>query len=75
MFGLDTFPLGKIGGGAQLVEFMQTFWTKFAKTGDPNVPGLIWSRYDATDTLLVLDLPIMTRVAHKAAQCDFWDAL
>jgi hypothetical protein len=28
-----------------------------------------------TSALLVLDEPIAMRTDHKAAQCDFWDAL
>jgi para-nitrobenzyl esterase len=75
VFGLDTFPLGKIGGGAPLVDHVQTYWTTFAKTGDPNGAGPAWPRYNATDMLLVLDEPITTRTGHKAAQCDFWEAL
>jgi para-nitrobenzyl esterase len=75
VFGIDTFPLGKLGGGAALADHMQAYWTTFAKSGDPNGTGASWPRYDTSDTLLVLDEPIVTRTAHKAAQCDFWDAL
>jgi para-nitrobenzyl esterase len=73
VFGIDTFPLGRLGSGAALAAQMQTYWTTFAKTGDPNGAGPTWPRYG--DIVLVLDEPIVTRAAHKAAQCDFWDAL
>ncbi|HEY5920540.1 MAG TPA: carboxylesterase/lipase family protein [Kofleriaceae bacterium] len=75
VFGIDTFPLGKLGAGAVLSAEMQAYWTTFAKTGDPNGAGTPWPRYDASDTIAVLDVPVSTRSADKATQCDFWDAL
>ncbi|HEU0036158.1 MAG TPA: carboxylesterase/lipase family protein [Kofleriaceae bacterium] len=76
VFGLDDFPLGKLGSGAPLADAVQGYWTRFAATGDPNgADAPAWPRYDATDPLLVLDLPIAARPDAKAAQCDFWDSL
>jgi para-nitrobenzyl esterase len=78
VFGVDTFPLGDVGtSGRPVSEAIQGYWTRFARTGDPNGDGAVgWPRYDAaTDEHLVLDQPIAAGSGHKAARCDFWDAL
>jgi para-nitrobenzyl esterase len=74
VFGVDTFPLGKLGSGAPLSAAMQRYWTSFARTGEPS-GDVAWPRYDAADTVLVLDVPVTSRAGHKTSQCDFWDAL
>jgi para-nitrobenzyl esterase len=49
-------------------------WGRFAKTGDPNGPGLRWPRYsEASDELAVLDLVPSTRRGRKRTECDLWD--
>jgi para-nitrobenzyl esterase len=60
-----------------LSDSMQSFWTTFARTGNPNAAGKIdWPKFDtAADENLVLDLPISKRAGHKKARCDFWDTV
>jgi para-nitrobenzyl esterase len=43
----------------KLSEQMMGYWTNFAKTGDPNGPGLpTWPKYDKDDSLIHLDSTI-----------------
>jgi para-nitrobenzyl esterase len=76
VFGFDTFPLGMIGDSASLVDAVQTYWTDFAKTGDPNGAGApAWAKYDATDPHQVLDVPVSSGTALKKDLCDFWSTI
>jgi len=56
----------------KLADDMQQYWTNFAKTGDPNGPGLpVWSRYDAATKQSVEftnDGPVQ-RIAMRAVAC------
>jgi len=62
VFGtLDTRPGETVRAeDRQLSEAMMTYWTNFAKTGDPNGSGVPnWPKYDATDNSLIhLNSPI-----------------
>jgi para-nitrobenzyl esterase len=43
----------------RLSEQMMSYWTNFAKTSDPNGPGLSpWPKYDSADSLIHLDSAI-----------------
>lgn len=54
----------------RLSEEMIGYWTNFARTGDPNGPGLPrWPRYDTGKELIHLDEPI--RVGPDAARAQF----
>lgn len=79
VFGTDpAFPLGRVGtSGASTAEAIQGYWTRFAKTGDPNGEGAVtWAPYArATDTHLVLAANVHEVAHYKDAVCDFWDAI
>jgi para-nitrobenzyl esterase len=55
---------------------MQTYWTNFAKHGDPNGPGLPrWERFGAGQFLMELTTPLGASAGEFAARCDVWDGV
>jgi para-nitrobenzyl esterase len=56
----------------KLSEQMMDYWTNFAKSGDPNGPGLpAWPRYDKEDSLIHLDSTITSGPDTQRARYEF----
>jgi para-nitrobenzyl esterase len=62
VFGALSLSLPKVPWEAAdrtLSEAITSYWANFARTGDPNAPGLPkWPRYDRDSRVLHLDLTI-----------------
>ena len=57
----------------KLSDQMMTYWANFARSGDPNGPGLPnWPKYGEGDPVLHLDNPITSRPDENRARYDFW---
>ncbi len=77
VFG-NTFLLGSIPDAYKpLAATVQGYWTRFAKTGDPNGGGApAWPAYaTAQDQHLALGMTVAAGTGHNKAKCDFWDAI
>lgn len=73
-FGFDYAPTP---AEELLSQRMTDYWTNFAKTGDPNGPGLpAWPEYDtATEPTLILDDQIGVQSGYHATECALLDTL
>jgi para-nitrobenzyl esterase len=62
----------------KLSDRMMSYWTNFAKTGDPNgVDGMgeklpEWPKYEERDPVLHLDSPITSRPDENRRRYEFW---
>jgi para-nitrobenzyl esterase len=57
-----------------LAETMMSYWSNFAKTGDPNGPGLLeWPAYTVEKKQRIyLDLPARVTPTDNVEKCEFW---
>jgi para-nitrobenzyl esterase len=76
VFGPGHFSLGLAPAVPALVEAIQSYWTNFAISGDPNGPDLVpWPKYDGVSDqhMTLVATPAVGSGLQKAA-CDFWDS-
>lgn len=61
----------------QIADQMSGYWVNFAKTGNPNAPGLPrWDAYDLqTEHVMVLDKITGQQILPDKAKLGFWEAL
>jgi para-nitrobenzyl esterase len=57
-----------------LGDTIRGYWTRFARTGDPNAKGAVkWPRFkDKTDRRLNLDVEPSVLAAFRRRECEFW---
>ena len=79
LFGTDPrYPLARAGeAGQPTADALQGYWTRFAKTRDPNGDdATAWPAYTrASDEHLVIDNAPSVSSGYKTALCDYWDSI
>jgi len=79
LWGADVLGFGYVPSSAEqlLSQRMTGYWANFAKTGDPNGPGLpTWPRYNsATEPTLTFDDQIGTISNYHDQQCAVLDTI
>lgn len=73
------FVFGRRAGGVlsagerQLSDLMMGYWTRFARTGDPNAATApTWPLHGDAANYLAIDRETVAAQAPKAGQCAFW---
>ena len=71
VFGSITPPTAD---DAALGETIRSYWTRFARSGDPNGKGTVkWRRFkDKTDRRLNLDVTPSELTGFRRHECEFW---
>ncbi len=74
VFGNEEAGIALAPSELPLSRMIMDAWGRFARTGDPNGPGLSWPRYTAErDELILLDSAPTVASGTKSAICAFWD--
>ena len=70
----DNLPRFMRAEDRQLAATMSACWVQFAKTGDPNAPGLpAWPAYDEKDSYLEFGDTIAVKSGLYTEACDLYD--
>lgn len=77
VFGTLAGRAGFAEEDAQLAEMMMGYWTRFARTGDPNGEDApVWPRYDPiTDSYLKLDVNPRAEQGFRTEKVDLLEKL
>jgi para-nitrobenzyl esterase len=74
VFGNEEAGIALAPSELPLSRTIMDAWGRFARTGDPNDPGLSWPRYTAErDELILLDSAPTVASGSKSEVRAFWD--